>query len=224
MRKIGIGFAASCTAIILIWIGLRLCGVAGYFTTPTGSNLPNMKVGSHFFGTKLKKPQRLDFIIYKGASPFSDKVETYVHRLCAVAGDKVEITDGILYVNGVNIDSSIMLNRRYIVAAKYQSLINEANEHEYDVFPVNDNNIMLITTEQFIRKHKIAATPYILSVNDSDGYIRQQWGENWNADQFGPVTVPANSFFVLGDNRNNSLDSRYVGFIPASDYKFTALK
>jgi signal peptidase I len=33
-------------------------------------------------------------------------------------------------------------------------------------------------------------------------------------DQFGPFTVSANSFFGMGDNRDNSLDSRYWGAIP----------
>ena len=42
-------------------------------------------------------------------------------------------------------------------------------------------------------------------------------------ERYGPVTVPADQYFVMGDNRDNSQDSRYWGFLPRDYVKGKAL-
>lgn len=57
----------------------------------------------------------------------------------------------------------------------------------------------------------------IVSINGSPLVEPYRNGFPSPDDNYGPVTVPARSYFVLGDNRGDSSDSRYWGYVPESN-------
>jgi signal peptidase I len=61
---------------------------------------------------------------------------------------------------------------------------------------------------------------YLLPASSSDYHEVTSYDVR---DRYGPVMVPADHYFMMGDNRDNSLDSRYWGFLPRELVKGKAL-
>jgi signal peptidase I len=171
--------------MILIVSSLR-SALADWNDVPTGSMKPTIQEGDRVVVNKLAYDLKIPFTmidIFKWGDPkrgdivvlFSPKDGTrLVKRVVAVPGDKVEMRDNQLFVNG-------QLAR--------QSPITFISSEDQGPAYVLDENL-------YGRMHKIMISPEI-------GATRS----------FGPETVPKGHYFVLGDNRDNSNDSRYIGFI-----------
>jgi signal peptidase I len=71
---------------------------------------------------------------------------------------------------------------------------------------------------------QLSVEPYAV-YKDPSIYIKSDFlpQEFSRRDNFGPVTVPADAYFMMGDNRDNSYDSRFWGFVPDKNIAGKAL-
>lgn len=166
------------------------------FTVPTGSMIPNIRIGDYLFVNKFsygysrfsfpfnfaplsgriffKPPERGDIIVFKGVK---DPQTFYIKRLIGLPGDKIQMKKGHLYINDK--------------AVKRSSTGQYLNYLQYNEVLPNDISYTTIHSPQA----NLREFP-----DDSIVYI-----------------VPAKHYFFMGDNRNNSTDSRFlndIGYVP----------
>lgn len=212
-------------AFIGIYLIARFTGIFSVYTIPTVVNEPTIKQGTILNTTNLKDPVNGDFVV------FSKDTAIYISRLIAKGGDKVLIKQGVVYVNDKNTDKGLTLNHNYSISeTDYRALSKEIEfKYGYNDFtvpyaqnPTKQFNVILEdkVAERFGLTHKRAIAP----IENPDRYIYTQFRNAVNKDNIGPVIVPHGKLFVIGDNRDNSEDSRYYGFVNESDIKGVVLQ
>ena len=164
-------YVESIIIAILIALFIRTFIICAY-KIPSRSMVPTLLVGDHIlvnkflYGVKIpllrntiipfREPKRGEIIVFIFPN---DRSKDFIKRVIGVGGDKIEIRNKKIFING----------------------------KEYsDSHGIYSDNIIYPATMQ-------------------------------PRDNFGPVTVPKDSIFVMGDNRDESLDSRFWGFVNLKD-------
>ncbi len=198
------------------------------FTIPSASMEPTLLVGDYIIVSKFaygwgrhsiplnpplgqarllyQAPKRGDIIVFK--LPRDGRTD-YIKRLIGLPGDKIQVTHGVLHING------------------------QAVQREKLGPGVLDPDSPVPSVTEFKE-----------TLPNGKTFVTNSWGPNGGADNTAVYTVPQGCFFMMGDNRDDSVDSRFdpgeiapgeascpwnsdvdahispdlgVGFLPASD-------
>ena len=192
-----------------------------YFSIPTGSNEPTINVGDYIFSTNLKDPKRFDFICYRMNDSLSGR-QIWVHRLCGLPGDRIEIRNDTLFVNGENVDQQFNLQKTFVIPTIDPDQYGLNMEK---LSPIG-NGDSLMATLQTIKDSALIKRGHLYIENTDpagDPHIRNVYQQPWTPSNFGPYIVPIGKYFVLGDNRLFSMDSRYNGPLDVKQYFGTVI-
>lgn len=198
-------WGAELFVVLALVLGGRVA-LADWPNVPTGSMEPTLRVGDYLLVNKLAygprlpftntalelgQPQRGDVVVFRYPPDVS---QLYVKRLVGMPGDLVAYKDGVVSINGepfqaVPADGSILIKPE----DRGQHFVREQLAGHAHTVKLNGS-------------HPGAGVPPLALAQMPDA-CHVATASTWRC------TVPAGHYLMLGDNRDNSADSRMWGFL-----------
>lgn len=135
MKNKWILWIAPFVFLIILWATARITGMLQMYTLSTPSSEPTIQRGSIVFSSILKSPKQDNFIAFKSdyfdpRTDFSTRGELHIFRIAGMEADIIEMKDGILFRNKINVDFDKNLLYNYIVDAEFVSALPNRIELE----------------------------------------------------------------------------------------------
>ena len=167
------------------------------FNIPSGSMIPTLLIGDYLFVSKYSygyskhsfpfsmgffpgrvlghPPERGDVAVFKypGDQGQGFNRTDYIKRIVGMPGDRIQVTKGVLHINGTAVERQ-----------RLGEYVKGSNGHYQK------------------------GTLYRETLPNGRSYTVLEYTDDGMADNTPEFLVPANSYFVMGDNRDDSLDSR----------------
>lgn len=177
--------------MVVVVLGTVRGAMADWYVVPTGSMLPTIVIGDRIFVNKLAYDLRVPYTDLRLATWADPGPGDIVIVTSPANGDRL-----VKRVVGVPGDTIELRNDRLFVNGKLVTGGELAGSATTDIdVPEREDRRFVIETLGG-EDHTIMLTPGIPAMRS-----------------FGPVVVPADRFFVMGDNRDQSGDSRLFGVV-----------
>jgi signal peptidase I len=209
------------TVAVIAWAFRSL--IYAPFNIPSGSMLPTLYIGDYLLVSKWPygfsrysfplslpsfegrilsaTPQRGDVVVFRHPTEDSDLIK----RVIGLPGDTIAVRAGRLILNGH------LVRREPLPQAKVAVTANSPCR----MVPPANPTIFRKDGEAFC-----LYPAYLETLPGGPAYTVLDQVDHGAADDISPVTVPAGRLFLMGDNRDDSLDSRYsdleggIGMVP----------
>lgn len=191
------------------------------FNIPSDSMVPTLETGDFIlvnkfdYGVRLPiinekvfdvgEPKRGEVIVFR--YPIKPSV-SYIKRVVGLPGDRIDFRSGTLFINGhkiVSVNTSFNREKDTLSSFTTSYRLETLGEHQHLVRYLKDRNPLIEQFNYAQSQNEPSLIPFV--AKDNITFVQSN-GTDWS------VTVPKGHYFAMGDNRDESSDGRFWGFIP----------